>query len=250
MTPLIRATCPIVLHGVQSTNVPCNGGTDGTVTVSASGGVDPLQYSVNGSVFTTSPTFTGYSAGTYALNVTVTDGVCTSTTESFNVTITQPASPLTISTTSTSVTLCYGNTNGSIEITATGGTPGYQYSINNGSTWVPTLTTSEMTWTFTGLGGGTYPIAVRDANLCITDTVVTLTQPSQIIIGVTSTNVSCNNLNNGTIAITASGGTGTLLYSIDGGISYYASNMFAGLSAGNYTVQVQDANSLRRNLYW
>src|SRR6185436_19287802 len=55
--------------------------------------------------------------------------------------------------------------------------------------------------------------------------------------------ISCNGASDGQITITASGGTGAFTYSINGGGSYQASNVFSGLPAGSYPVRVKDANN-------
>jgi PKD repeat protein len=55
-----------------------------------------------------------------------------------------------------------------------------------------------------------------------------------------STNPTCSGLNDGTISINASGGTSPYLYSIDGGMTTQASNVFSGLGFGNYTITIVD----------
>ena len=63
-----------------------------------------------------------------------------------------------------------------------------------------------------------------------------------IISNVVNGSPSCQN-NDGSISITASGGTGALQYSIDNGLNFQASSIFNGLSAGTYTLIVEDASS-------
>lgn len=57
------------------------------------------------------------------------------------------------------------------------------------------------------------------------------------------TNLSCNGSNNGSIALTPAGGSGTYQYSINGGVTYQASNVFNGLANGTYAVRVLDVPS-------
>ncbi|MCF8371583.1 MAG: T9SS type A sorting domain-containing protein [Bacteroidales bacterium] len=60
------------------------------------------------------------------------------------------------------------------------------------------------------------------------------------ISNVLVTNPSCGS-NNGTIDITAIGGTAPIQYSIDNGLTFQASAIFTGLAAGSYSILVQDA---------
>ncbi len=118
--------------------------------------------------------------------------------------------------------------NGTITVTATGGTPGYQYSINGGTTYQPSNV-------FTGLAGGTYNVVVRDANNCTSTQTVTLQLVNTMTITTAKTDASCTT--GGTITITAAGGGNPPYeYSINGGTTYQASNTFTGLAAGTYNV--------------
>ncbi|NBT16997.1 MAG: hypothetical protein EBS95_11765, partial [Chitinophagia bacterium] len=73
---------------------------------------------------------------------------------------------------------------------------------------------------------------------------MTITQPAAAILvsAVVSTNISCNGGNDGTITITATGGS-TKKYSIDNGATFQSSNVFTGLTAGSYTIVVSDNNN-------
>jgi len=66
--------------------------------------------------------------------------------------------------TSTNVS-CFNAGNGSITITATGGTPPYEYSINNGLTYPYS---GPSPYTINNLSPGLYQVRVRDANGCQT----------------------------------------------------------------------------------
>jgi gliding motility-associated-like protein len=119
--------------------------------------------------------------------------------------------------------------NGSITITPTGGQPGYQYSIDNGSTFQPSNT-------FTGLAGGTYTVVVKD-NLNCTSTPQTITLNASPPVTQTVVKTDANCTTTGTITITpGGGGQPPYQYSINGGSTYQASNIFTGLAAGNYNV--------------
>jgi gliding motility-associated-like protein len=92
----------------------------------------------------------------------------------------------------------------------------------------------------TGLAAGTYTCTITDANGCITTETVSVTQPSQLSATALSTPVSCNGGTNGTATATPNGGTAgyTYSWSPSGG----SGAMATGLSSGNYTVIITDAN--------
>lgn len=126
--------------------------------------------------------------------------------------------------------------NGTIVITAAGGTGPYQYSINGGSSFQPSNT-------FSGLSGGTYSIIVRDANNCTSSPQsTTLTLVNTMTATVAKTDGNCNA--GGTITVTAAGGGNPpYQYSINGGTTYQSSNVFTGLAAGTYNVVAQNIGS-------
>ncbi|MBC5835262.1 SprB repeat-containing protein, partial [Flavobacterium sp. F-408] len=202
------------------TNVSCNGGSNGSASVTPSGGTPGYTYSWSPSGGTAA-TATGLSAGTYT--VTVTDAnSCTATR---NFTITQPTSISTATASQTNVS-CNGGSNGSASVTPSGGTPGYTYS------WSPSGGTAA---TATGLSAGTYTVTVTDANSCTATRNFTITQPTSISTATAAqTNVSCNGGSNGSASVTPSGGAGgyTYSWSPSGGTAATAT----GLSAGTYTV--------------
>jgi gliding motility-associated-like protein len=132
-----------------------------------------------------------------------------------------------------------GIDNGTISISASGGTGALEYSIDGGVTW-------QASSLFSLLPAGSYNIIVRDASLCQIvyplNPVVIGTTGGASVDNVTPTDEMCGN-SNGTITITATGGTPPLQYSIDGGITYQTANIFNNLPAGNYTVVVNDVNN-------
>jgi hypothetical protein len=141
-----------------------------------------------------------------------------------------------LSATSTQVQniLCFNQNNGQISINATGGLPSYTYSIGG---------TYGASSTYSSIGPGTITCYVKDAAGCI-DTILpalVFTNPPQITSSGSAVNASSGGATDGSITVTASGGTGTLEYNINGG-TFQSSNVFNGLGAGNYTVVVRDDN--------
>lgn len=205
------------------TNVSCFGGNDGVAALLVSGGTGSYTYLWSNSQ--TNNTATNLSAGTYT--VTVDDGLCIGST---SVIITEPT-PIITSIVPSNLT-CYGSLTGAADLTVSGGTMGYTYLWSTGATTEDISNTSA----------GTYNVTVLDANACSATNSVIFTQPAEILANTNSTDVSCSGYSDGNITITATGGTGTLEYSIDGS-TYQTSNIFTSLSANIYTVYIRDANN-------
>ncbi|MDY0415668.1 MAG: PKD-like domain-containing protein, partial [Pseudomonas sp.] len=217
---------------VSQDNVLCNGGSTGAIVVDATGGVAPYAYTSTGGITFVGNTATGVIAGTYT--VTVTDA--NSCTEDLDVTITQPAAALAASTTVNANVLCYGDATGQATVNPAGGTEPYTYLWANGST----------DKTATNLAAGTYTVDVLDANGCATSTSALITEPSTAVTATitASTNPSCEGNTTGTATVEAAGGTPGVS---PNEYTYLWSNgdntaTATGLTAGNYTVTVTDAN--------
>jgi len=211
------------------TNVTCNGSSNGTIVASATGGITPYSYSLDGITYQSSATFSGLAAGSYLLYVRDAFG-CVKTTP---IVVTQPG-PIAFSSTSTTNASC-GNADGALLTTASGGVGTLQYSLN-GSTW-------QASGSFNNLSAGGYTIWAKDVNGCSKVTNAMVNDAGSPLLNINSyTHISCKNGNNGTIVASASGGSGTLQYSVDG-INYQVNGSFNNLTAGVYNVYVKDANS-------
>ena len=160
---------PVTLTGntsISGTFTPtmplCNGGNDGVINVIAAGGVTPYEYSINaGTTYQPFSAFTNISAGSYTIRIRDFNGC----TFDLPVTITEPAL-LTGSAASTPSTC--NATDGVITLTAGGGTPGYLYSINNGTSY-------QAGNTFNVAPGNYNNILIKDANGCTKPASVTVT---------------------------------------------------------------------------
>jgi hypothetical protein len=234
---ITQPTSALAASITAQSNVLCHGNSTGAVTVVATAGTGtaPYTYSIDGTTFVASGTFGTLAAGSYTITVKDANG-CTTTVP---VTITQPTSALAASITAQSNVLCHGNSTGAVTVVATAGTgtAPYTYSIDG--------TTFVASGTFGTLTAGSYTITVKDANGCTVTVPVTITEPlAALSFGSPAiTNVSCAGLNDGTIVISASGGTGIITYSISPNIGTQSpSGTFNNLTAQNYTITATDAN--------
>ncbi len=122
---------------------------------------------------------------------------------------------------------CFGGNNGSISITAGGGSPPYTYSWTG-----PGFTSSSQN--ISGLVAGTYTVTVMGGN-CSSASSIVVSQPT---ISTTHTNVSCNGGSNATAGVTVNGLPPPYTYSWSGSSFSSPSQSVAGLSAGMYSVSV------------
>ncbi|MBL7754730.1 MAG: SprB repeat-containing protein, partial [Chitinophagaceae bacterium] len=204
--------------------VSCWGLSNGSLTVSASG-INPITMSISPSA-TQSPagTFTGLSAQTYT--VSATDGNnCTATT---TITIPQPTQ-IQLALTAPPIACQGGSTN--ITATSTGGTPGYQFSLNGGA---------FQTGNQFSVTAGTYTVTTMDANSCSTATTILISQPASVQCSALASSILCFG-GNSTITVTATGGTSPYQYQLNSG-NLQGGNSFTVL-AGNYTITAIDANN-------
>ena len=225
-TQSVTITEPDALIATPSqTDVSCKGGSNGSATVSVTGGTGTYSYQWSPSGGTNA-TASGLSAGTYT--VLIKDSNLCETTAS--VTIIEPA--LLTATIDKTDVLCNQANNGTATVIPSGGTGTYTYS------WLPSGGTAA---TATGLSPNTYSVTVTDANGCTVTETVQITEPTALSATNAQTNVSCNGGNNGTASVVASGGTGnySYLWAPSGGTAATAT----GLTAGTYTVTVTDENA-------
>lgn len=221
----------VALNGsiTSQSDVTVYGGSDGSVTVSGSGGTAPYEYRIEGGNYQPSGTFSSLTAGTYT--ITVRDAaMCT-----FNImaTITQPWIPLTAHIITQINVSCQGGNNGTVVLEGWGGTLPYLYSINGG--------TFQASGTFGSLAAGTHIFTIRDAAMDLFSIPVTITEAAAPDVAVSGEDVRCFGGNTGSVTASVTGGTGPYTYSWNS-VPVQITPTAAGLTAGNYTVTVTDAN--------
>jgi gliding motility-associated-like protein len=233
------------LNMVVNQNVSCFGGANGQITVTATGGQTPYayQWSKGGTtvVGAVQSSIAGQSSGVYEVKVTDARGCFTTDSR----TLTQPTD-LGVQVTPQNPQ-CFGD-NGTITVLASGGTPGYQYSFDNGVTYQVGASKS--------LPFGSYRVKVKDANGCekaFAQNPVVLQQATAIAATIVSSNVSCWGSSDGTLTVNATGGSPTMV----GGSPVYqylwnddnlqTTKTASGLDSGTYTVTVYDQFGCNRS---
>ncbi|RKS94781.1 gliding motility-associated-like protein [Flavobacterium limicola] len=236
-------------HSTVKTDITCNGLSNGTITVTASGGFTSVYtYVLSGPIPTTTQTtnqFTNLPAGDYTVSITDSKG-CTSLPTT--VTIANPT-PIAPNATATAFTCSPTNAPQSATITVapTGGSGTYTYSYNNGATFGSNAT---LTVNDNGLTQ-TINVVVKDANGCLSTMQAIVLAPLNrpVIDKITSTLIYCApsaTTSTATIAMTPGTGVAPLAYTIVSGpttnISGASTGEFTGLAAGNYVFRATDAN--------
>jgi gliding motility-associated-like protein len=224
-TEIITEPALLTSSILNSTNNPCFANKLGGATVDAQGGVTPYSYLWSSTPAQNTQTATNLRAGNYSVIITD-DSLCTSVS---SITITEPAL-LTISLTKTDVD-CFGNSTGSADATAAGGTTPYSYLWSNG----PATSANP------NIPAGTYTCTITDANNCTASASITITEPALLTISATGQNINCFGNNSGKIWTTTNGGTTAYTYAWSNNAPPQAN--LVGLFANTYTVTVTDAHN-------
>ena len=133
-------------------------------------------------------------------------------------------------TSSTTEEACFGDSTGSITVITTGSNGPFTYDIGNGP---------QNSGLFNNLTQGNYSITVSDST-CTSIVQVSLLGPSEISGIITTTDVSCNGLSDGTLSVIGTGGDST--YTYDFGSGFSSNGSITGLSAGSQSIDIQDGN--------
>lgn len=237
-------------------NVNCYGQATGVIEVAVTqSSIAPYDYAIllqNGTVMENALDVTALNyifdnlpAGTYTIRVTDDNGTIKFIN---NIQITQPAIGLAISSAVVSnfngfSISCFGAQNGSVNITVSGGYPGYTYS------WTGPNGFTAATEDINNLNPGTYTVTIYDiTNACPVTQSYTITEPQPVIFTGTMPNyngyqVSCFNGTNGSINIVPTGGTGTYSYAWTGPNGFTAASQnLSNLMQGTYQLTLTDSN--------
>jgi len=234
---LFTITSPTDLSiSTRKTDVKCKGESSGSAEVNVAGGTAP--YSIQwfdslGSVVGVGSQLSNVKAGTYTVKVTDANG-CPSGGKTSTVEIQEPQVELMLSIASKADVKCFGQNNGYVTLSASGGWGNYLYSSND-TAW-------QTSNTFDQLVAGDLNVYVKDKNGCKLSSTISINQNPPVEIDVSTTDITCFNANNGKIDIAATGGNGNYLYSINNGTTWNGSASFNSLQAGTYPIAVKDGN--------
>lgn len=184
------AFLPIIIFepteaNLTQTDIRCFGDLTGTIDLEITSGTAPFQYQWSNGEVTDDLSQIG--AGTYDLEITDQNGCLFFDT----VEIFQPEAPLNFDLLKTDTVTCFGGSDGSIFLEASGGTSDYQYRWQSGST-LPQLT---------GVVSGNYALTITDANNCILETDVFVPQNDSIDFDKIIQDISCFGENDGRIIL-------------------------------------------------
>ena len=211
---------------VATSNVFCTGGSTGTATLTIStNSAPPYQFSLNGTTWQASNVFNGLNAGSYSVQFKDNNNCSGST----SFTITQPQ--VLVANGTVQAVKCKGQSNGSISAMPTGGALPYQYSIN-GNTYQSANSFA--------VAAGSYTLSVKDNNGCIQTQSLVVTEPTLLSASATTTAATCEGGANGSLIVSAAGGTAPYQYAV--GTASNGTGSFQ-LTGGNYSATVTDANN-------
>ncbi len=231
---------PLTISNITTTNAICKDEANGSITTTVTGeGTITYQWKLaNGNPVPVSngvntANLTGILAGDYVL--TVTDD--NTTVSSAAITISEPATAVTITAITPTNASCFGANDGSLRIEAAGGSGPYTYSVNGGAFQPSPIT---------NLIANSYSLSVRDANGCeyTQPAPVLITEPAALNLIINEQRpTTAANATDGAIFITAEGGSGNYTYQWTGPNGFSATEEdILNLGAGDYTVTITDAN--------
>ncbi|MBC6995845.1 gliding motility-associated C-terminal domain-containing protein [Neolewinella lacunae] len=213
----------------------CAGGTNGSLTFTVlAGGLGPYEYSFNGGAFSGNNVLNNLPVST--VNVVARDANGCLVDQAIDVDelelgLVQGAPVFT-------EPICNGDANGRIEIQLANGRPGYEYDFNLGQGFQASNVQA-------GLVAGTYTVNARDADGCLGNFTVELTEPTPITVAPAATDISCFGADDGSILVLTGGGRPSYTYAWSDGSS--ADTLRTDLPPGPYTISLTDQNGCVRS---
>ena len=222
----VGAPDPIVISG-NANGILCNGDTNGAVSFNGEGGNGGLVFSFNGGEDGDVTSFGDLAPGDYVVVATDVEGCmaeATFTVEDIDA-VEVTASSIAVS--------CNGDMDGSVELSATGGTSLFEYSADGSDYGSSPL--------FVGLSAGTYTYYAQDSNGCSASVEATVEEPD--VLSVTGVITNDSGIGDGALDITVEGGNGGYSFAWSGPDNFTSADEdLTGIVAGEYTVTVTDAN--------
>lgn len=219
----ITQPASILISLISLTHESCSGQNDGAISISVSGGVNPIVADWSNGF--SGLTINNLAPGAYSVTVSDNNNCTKSSTFTINaggivnITLNQQIN-----------VTCPGGANGSISVAASGGVAPYTYNWSNGAS----------TSSINGLAAGSYTVTATDSHGCAFAKVYTITQPQPLVISIQQpTHNLCFGNSTADLTSSTSGGTSPYTSLWSNGVNG-ANN--SNLVAGTYTVTVTDGN--------
>ena len=221
----------LLVNLIDTIDVDCFGGNNGSSIVSVSGGTYPYFFLWDAAAGNqTDSVAIGLFAGNYQVVVTDSNNCADSATT----TITEPATAITL-TINTSPVSCFGGDDGLATATPAGGTPPYTYL------WDPT-TGNQTDSTAINLSAGTYGVLVADINDCVYEPGVVIYEPTPMLVTTSSLDVNCFAGSDGEASVSVTGGISPYTILWDAATGNQAGTTASNLDFGIYQVSITDSN--------
>ena len=222
-TITISSPDSLSLSGVV-TNASSGAANDGSIDLTVTGGTP--GYSYIWSIGAITQDIMNLTSGAYCVTVTDSNGCMDSTC--FFVDTTGGSNPFMVTSMFMNIS-CFGDSNGSINLTVSGGIMPYSFSWSNGAG----------TEDLTGLGAGTYTVTVTDSDTSQFIDSFNITEPAEIVLSSNITSPSSGTATDGAIDLTVSGGVMPYSFNWSNGPT---SEDLTGIGIGNYSVTVTDSS--------
>jgi hypothetical protein len=221
----LPASVPVLIRSVYTTSARCN--QPGSLSLTTTGGIAPLELSVDGKTFVPSTAPMSLRGGSYT--ILVRDGAGCTASQAIN--ISGNSGPL-IDSLLITAPKCL-TANGVLTVLASGGQGALAYSLDESA--------YQANPQFGNLSGGRYTIRVRDATGCQVSKIGSLPLSNPLlIVGIAVKATTCG-LANGQASLTVKGGDGPIRFSTDGRRAQ-AGSRFDSLQAGTYRLFAQDSS--------
>jgi len=225
-TFVLGCLTPPIISVNNVIDATCSGFNDGTIDVNVNQGSPPYTFYLDG-VPTIFPV-NNLSTGNYVITCTDNDN-CNSNVLNVNVGENTPVITNIVSLTDN---ICFGQNNGSFELSSIGGLLPITYTLNGNS---------NQTGIFNNLPSGLYNVIINDDNGCVYNLPVNIGEPTEISLNSTIiTNIDCFNDSDGEIFVEVQGGTPLYTYTLNGVTNN--TGIFIDLQPGVYNIEVQDNN--------
>lgn len=207
----------------STTAASCNQ-NNGSASVSVTGGSGSYTYLWSNQATTNS--ISGVATGNY--NVTISDGQGCTETE----TILVPQNTTLTGSAATTEVQCGQTNSGAIDLSVSGGTPGFTYS------WAPGGATTQ---DLNGIAAGDYTVTVTDAGGCQFIATYTVDSENSMTVASNVEHETCKGYHDGSIDLTVTGSNGPFTYLWTPGNT--TTQDLSGLQGGNYSVVVTDQST-------